>query len=702
MGNQSAKTEDGKPSPVKSTPSTAASKPASKDHKSKRKTGNVKSSSGESKTSPALTGASKPLSTKGNVIPNTRTVSPPSSSVGKKELLRKDDSSTPSFEGTSSSTTKPSLEQNKKSFFGKKTIKQSSLIVAAIDFGTTFSGFAHCTREGYKNSGDPKIHLHSWAAKTTMTAKAPTCVLLDSDQKFKSFGYDANSEFQDGEDIDDCYFFKHFKMKLYESKDELTRDTMLESENGKKLPAISVFSAIIEFFKNMLLKDLEAKDTHSGFYGSDIHWVLTVPAIWNLKAKQFMREAAHKAGIEDGQLTLALEPEAASLYCRKVPSSVVRADDGPSIANFQAGAKYLIMDLGGGTIDITAHEVLNDGHLKEINEPTGGYWGGLRVNESFVRFLQRICGQDVLHEMEKMYPVEWQEIKDEFERKKCAYDPNGVLGKITIRIPLYLAEEYKKITECTLEESISESPFKDTVEIKGDKLRIDKHVFESFFEESTRKVVSKVEKLLIENTQLHDLGTILVVGGYAEDPSMQKAIKDKFAQKYKIVIPADPRIAILKGAVMYGFELDAVRSRLCKYTYGIGHQRKFIEGVDDSKKMRKYGRHSYVDDAFDIHVRKGDLVKYGDFQDGKDYHPLNDDQTQAWFDFYASDSTDPSYVYENSCACLGFVGVDLSPRERGVDATITLKISVSGTDIEVQATEKRTGNTTTAYCNFLG
>ncbi|OWF45305.1 Heat shock 70 kDa protein 12A [Mizuhopecten yessoensis] len=533
MGNQSAKTEDGKPSPVKSTPSTAASKPASKDHKSKRKTGNVKSSSGESKTSPALTGASKPLSTKGNVIPNTRTVSPPSSSVGKKELLRKDDSSTPSFEGTSSSTTKPSLEQNKKSFFGKKTIKQSSLIVAAIDFGTTFSGFAHCTREGYKNSGDPKIHLHSWAAKTTMTAKAPTCVLLDSDQKFKSFGYDANSEFQDGEDIDDCYFFKHFKMKLYESKDELTRDTMLESENGKKLPAISVFSAIIEFFKNMLLKDLEAKDTHSGFYGSDIHWVLTVPAIWNLKAKQFMREAAHKAGIEDGQLTLALEPEAASLYCRKVPSSVVRADDGPSIANFQAGAKYLIMDLGGGTIDITAHEVLNDGHLKEINEPTGGYWGGLRVNESFVRFLQRICGQDVLHEMEKMYP------------------------------------------------------------------------------------------------------------------------------------------------------------------------RKFIEGVDDSKKMRKYGRHSYVDDAFDIHVRKGDLVKYGDFQDGKDYHPLNDDQTQAWFDFYASDSTDPSYVYENSCACLGFVGVDLSPRERGVDATITLKISVSGTDIEVQATEKRTGNTTTAYCNFL-
>lgn len=47
-------------------------------------------------------------------------------------------------------------------------------------------------------------------------------------------------------------------------------------------------------------------------------------------------------------MTLALEPEAASLYCRKVPNSVKRdGNDGPSIAKFGEGEKYLIMDLGG-------------------------------------------------------------------------------------------------------------------------------------------------------------------------------------------------------------------------------------------------------------------------------------------------------------------------------------------------------------------
>lgn len=662
----------------------------SKTNASKAKSSSpVKSRFKSSQTSPEK--SKKKLRHDASSAPSTPNKTASAATSTKKKTFQDDDSTMPNT-------------QKKQSLFGKKSVKKSSLIVAAIDFGTTFSGFAYCTKDGYRDPTGPKIHMHTWAATTTMTAKAPTCVLLDSAQEFKSFGYEANTEFQDDENaVGYCYFFKHFKMKLYELKDELTRDTMLESENGRKVPAIRVFSSIIQYFRNLLLKDLTTKDTKSVFSRSDIHWVITVPAIWNLKAKQFMREAAHMAEIEDSQLTLALEPEAASLYCRRVPNSVVRdPGDGPSIANFTAGAKYLIMDLGGGTIDITAHEVLEDGHLKEINEPTGGYWGGLRVNEQFTRFLQRLCGQDVLSELKENNPADWQAILDDFELKKCAYDPRQGTGRITFRVPLTLVEEFENITGCKLSEAIAETPLKGQIEFRGDKLRIDKAIFEKFFEESVTKVVGKVEKLLTENTQLRDLDTILVVGGYAESLLMQNAIKEKFSDRYKIVIPSDPSIAILKGAVMYGFELDAVKARVCKYTYGIGHQRKFIEGFDNPEKKRKHGRHFYVDDAFDRHVSKGDLVNYGKFQDGKDYHPVHDHQTQAWFDFYASDDKDPQFVYENSCACLGFVGVELSPREHGVDATVMLEINISGTDIEVRATEKRTGNVTNAYCNFLG
>ena len=37
---------------------------------------------------------------------------------------------------------------------------------------------------------------------------------------------------------------------------------------------------------------LETRD--NGFKADDIQWVLTVPAIWTPRAKQFMREAAYE------------------------------------------------------------------------------------------------------------------------------------------------------------------------------------------------------------------------------------------------------------------------------------------------------------------------------------------------------------------------------------------------------------------------
>ena len=55
-----------------------------------------------------------------------------------------------------------------------------------------------------------------------------------------------------------------------------------------------------------------------------------------------------QAGISEDQLTLALEPEAASLYCRKVPVTVESTPDGErNIAAMQKGSKYIVFDQGG-------------------------------------------------------------------------------------------------------------------------------------------------------------------------------------------------------------------------------------------------------------------------------------------------------------------------------------------------------------------
>jgi len=55
-----------------------------------------------------------------------------------------------------------------------------------------------------------------------------------------------------------------------------------------------VFGEAIKYLKDHLLKALNKQGTLVG--NDDIHWVLTVPAIWADSAKQFMREAAYKVG----------------------------------------------------------------------------------------------------------------------------------------------------------------------------------------------------------------------------------------------------------------------------------------------------------------------------------------------------------------------------------------------------------------------
>lgn len=97
------------------------------------------------------------------------------------------------------------------------------LMVAALDFGTTYSGYAFSMRHEFKE--DPlKIHANPvWnsGCRQFMSIKTPTCLLLDKNKEFVSFGYDAENQYAeallDGEK-DDFYFFHRFKMNLHNNK----------------------------------------------------------------------------------------------------------------------------------------------------------------------------------------------------------------------------------------------------------------------------------------------------------------------------------------------------------------------------------------------------------------------------------------------------------------------------------------------------
>lgn len=86
--------------------------------------------------------------------------------------------------------------------------------VVAIDFGTTYSGFA------FSFSDQIPIHTKkNWGENEERhgTLKTPTSILLRPNKDFDSFGYDADDKyvnFKHGEDKQ-YYYLKHFKMELH-------------------------------------------------------------------------------------------------------------------------------------------------------------------------------------------------------------------------------------------------------------------------------------------------------------------------------------------------------------------------------------------------------------------------------------------------------------------------------------------------------
>ena len=105
--------------------------------------------------------------------------------------------------------------------------KKDKMLVAAIDFGTTYSGYAFSFKHDYMTDPSKISTNQNWVAGSMalVSFKAPTCILFDEKKKFMHFGYaaeDAYSEFAlDGDHLK-YYFFKRFKMRLHEKKVKLT------------------------------------------------------------------------------------------------------------------------------------------------------------------------------------------------------------------------------------------------------------------------------------------------------------------------------------------------------------------------------------------------------------------------------------------------------------------------------------------------
>ncbi|OXB60386.1 hypothetical protein ASZ78_001212 [Callipepla squamata] len=569
----------------------------------------------------------------------------------------------------------------------------SSLFIISIDFGTSYSGYCFSLA-----SGTDQIRQVYWGIEHGQkTVKTPTCILFNQNQEFKKFGYDAVMKYKNlpSSEAHKWYFFQNFKMSLYNRK--ITSDMRLEASNGKTLPALLVFAESLRYMEQHALNTIQEASFNTVCDPEEITWVITVPAIWSSGARQFMRLAAKEAGLISDMLSekliIALEPEAASLWCKQLPQEGFLTE-GSNKKKFEdsPGIQYVVVDCGGGTVDITVHEIQENHCVKEVHKASGGGWGGNRVDENFSEFLREIFDGGVWDEYVQNYPTELQQMMYNFTLQKCTADREEVYLHCYYNLTRLAGEKkdishfFKKVTGAAWCDGM--------IMITNEKMK-------SFFEYSIKNMIAALREIL-DKPEMAKVKYILLVGGFASSIIVRDEVKQAFSEQYHILCPVEAQLAIAKGAVLFGINPEIITSRISARTYGISVCREFDAAIHDASKRRvsKADGYVYCEGLFQKLVGTGESVNINEVA-RYIFKPTEPDQTTATFAFYSTEKQDAQYVDEEGLELLGSCSVPIPDTKLGRNRKLNLDIKFGLTEFKATATDLTSKQSRTITIDFL-
>ncbi|WAQ99100.1 HS12B-like protein [Mya arenaria] len=392
-------------------------------------------------------------------------------------------------------------------------------------------------------------------------------------------------------------------------KDGLHRDTMVEDISGKKMPALTIFS--------MAIRD---------------------------------------------QVGLALEPEAAAIWCQHIQTDVKGEMSKP-------GTQFMVVDVGGGTTDISVQEKQPDKRITEIHCPDGGAWGGTNVDKKFHDWFGSIFGQKTIHHFETSMFGEYLEFLKVFETKKRS----NIGNTFFIRIPFSLLA---KSTEA--KKTIEMLGLSEKVRIVNEKLKVDPEIVKLWFRETISNISFNIKKVLQE-PHLENVRLVMVVGGFAECQLLQSALKEKLPN-VRVVIPEDAGIAVLKGAVEFAQRPHVIASRVMKCSYGINKPFEYDAKVHDSSKVVMENGQKVVH-LFEKFVTINNTVKIGEVI-SKGFKPTTLNETKV--DIYSSSHPDPRYISDKGCTKIGEIIVKHNNGKTAEDKLFNVLFEFGKTEIFVR------------------
>ncbi|GAB7351670.1 hypothetical protein MBLNU459_g2267t1 [Dothideomycetes sp. NU459] len=467
--------------------------------------------------------------------------------------------------------------------------RSKAQLIVGIDFGTTFSGVAFAFATGTEAKEDIIVE---WPGAGTQTKqKIPTVLYYDQHQQVVGWGPDiADALAPTGYPKPGVQKVEWFKLQLM-----LSGNTYIDPINLPPLPpgkseidvAADYLFKLRQAMRNYLQKTLGEVFTREE---RNIKYFLTVPAIWNDAGKAATRAAAIQAGFlrdeNDNRLTLITEPEAAAMFCAKT-----------GLLNLKVHDAVLIVDCGGGTVDLIAYEVEDESPftVAECTAGSGDSCGSTALNRNFSNILRAKIRKMKLPDGSKTAGRVYAKCIMDFENRiKADFRNNGQKWAVDVGIEA-------EFPEAGIEEGYMTFTNEEILQC---------------FEPVVNRILELVRNQIIAiQAQNRMLQNVLVVGGFGSSEYLFQQIKLHVPPQFqtKVVRPMDSVAAIVKGAVTAGITERVVTSRVARRHYLMATLQPFKEGHHpeqyrvpslDGKDRCKYTRQ--------IFVQKGQRVKIGE------------------------------------------------------------------------------------------
>ena len=235
--------------------------------------------------------------------------------------------------------------------------------------------------------------------------------------------------------------------------------------------------------------------------------------------------------------------------------------------------KYIIVDIGGGTVDIASHAIV-EGRIVEIAPPAGNFWGGTTVNEDFSKFLQDFVedpkfsrytkGNETPDEQARHNADLTKLLYTTFEKEKKRFGSRKGGKNYNVEFPSTFVKKYKELLVKKGRELKSKGDTSIRIEDDGDEMRIDESKMAEFFQPA----VDGIADLIKSHLEKHNItiDTIYWVGGFGGCEylrnQLEKVIKEKIIDcQYRFPVPPEPEFAVIRGATAVRCDPNIIAER---------------------------------------------------------------------------------------------------------------------------------------------